>query len=139
MMRPSKMMVDRLIRHFRASENMDSCRRNRETVRHLAFLRGHEKGEAGGKGGTVTSPSWEQLGYKGKRFGLGSGPDELLEREGVYTGAKGVPGRRRPRGSLLLSTGDEGWATWSPLQPTTPASVSRVKSLSHSWDELCRA
>lgn len=32
MIRPKRMMVDRLIRHFRANENMESCRRNGERI-----------------------------------------------------------------------------------------------------------
>lgn len=32
MIKPKRMMVDRLIRHFRANENMESCRRNGERV-----------------------------------------------------------------------------------------------------------
>lgn len=33
MIKPSRMMVDKLIRHFRANENMESCRREGKRVR----------------------------------------------------------------------------------------------------------
>lgn len=33
MIKPSRMMVDKLIRHFRANENMESCRKEGERVR----------------------------------------------------------------------------------------------------------
>ena len=33
MIKPSRMTVDKLIRHFRANENMESCRREGKRVR----------------------------------------------------------------------------------------------------------
>lgn len=67
MIKPSRMMVDKLIRHFRANENMESCRREGKRVRGSRQEAAHgrrvyQQTAGQRRGPSVLSPSWEQEG-----------------------------------------------------------------------------